>query len=117
MQRVLAGIIRHNAAGVNDHALHKSALPKFAPPGDVVSDSIRFCDVRLPPAISSPVPGRIVRRGRTASSPAEHGGSGSDKIASSHASFQLSKFRRYTLARVASRGFQSYSLPYRKTRW
>ena len=85
MQWVLAGIVRHNAARVDDYALHLCALPIIAPPGDVISHSIRFCDVRLPPALGAAVPGSKIRCRGLASAPGKHCGSRGDEVASSHA--------------------------------
>ena len=56
MQRKLARIIGDDPAGVDDHALHRGALPVLAPPGNVVARRIDLGDVGLPPAIGATIP-------------------------------------------------------------
>ena len=57
VQRVLAGIVGDDAAGVDDDALHLGLLPVAAPPGDVVADRVALGDVGLSPAVAAAVPG------------------------------------------------------------
>ena len=56
LQRELAGIVGHDAAGVDDDAFHRGALPIVAPPGDVVLHGVDLGDVGLSPAIRAQVP-------------------------------------------------------------
>src|SRR6267142_5919626 len=57
MQRILTGIIRDDAAGVDDNALDASSFPIIAPPWNVIAGNIEFGNVRLPPAQAAAIPG------------------------------------------------------------
>ncbi len=59
LQRVLAGVVGDNAAGIDDHGLNLCALPVLAPPGDVVAHRVLFGDVGLAPSIGAPIPGQF----------------------------------------------------------
>ena len=65
VHRYFSRIVRHDAAGVDDHALCLGLLPVFAPPWDVVPRRIDLGDVRLHPADGASIPGlRADRRRR-----------------------------------------------------
>ena len=56
VQRELAGVVGHDPAGVDDHALDPRALPVLPPPGDVVSGRVALGDVGLSPAEHAAIP-------------------------------------------------------------
>ena len=60
LQRKFTRIVRHDAAGVDDHALHLGALPIVAPPRDVVLHRIQLREVGLPPTVGAQVPRLLV---------------------------------------------------------
>ena len=64
VQRKLAGVIRHDSARVDDHALNRGLLPIRAPPRDVVASGIALCNVGLSPAGDAAVPGNGAFRRR-----------------------------------------------------
>src|SRR5689334_10267157 len=96
LQRVLAGIICHDPAGIDDDSLYLGALPEIAPPGDVISHGIFFRDIGLAPAARPAIPGLGGSGGSrrsTAGSGSERGG---DELTSvGH------WFKRYTSAPTA----------------
>src|ERR1017187_1401571 len=64
LQGELAGVVRHNPAGVDNHALNLGAFPVLPPPRDVVADGVAFGDSGLPPPARAPVPGHAGPRVR-----------------------------------------------------
>ena len=61
VKREAAGIVGHDAAGVDDHPLDIGTAPKISPPVNIVADGIPFGDIGLSPAQGACVP-RFVRR-------------------------------------------------------
>ena len=56
VQRILAGVVGDDAAGVDDDALNSGPLPIVAPERDVVPLRVALSDVSLPPTQGSPEP-------------------------------------------------------------
>src|SRR2546421_2415235 len=56
VQWELARIIRNDASGVYDHALHRRTFPEFPPPFDVISSGIAFRDIGLAPPDGAAIP-------------------------------------------------------------
>src|SRR5437762_280644 len=65
VKRELARIIREDATGINEDAMHSSPFPIVAPPGNVVTRRVGFGDVCLTPTESAVIPrfGTVARRG------------------------------------------------------
>ncbi len=64
VERVLAGVIGDDSAGVENHSLHAGAFPVPAPPVNVVSGRVDLGDVGLAPAERATVPGLGIVAGR-----------------------------------------------------